>query len=149
MRINETRKVAKLIEGLDGGTSDYSELTNKPSINNVTLSGNKTTAELGINEGTTDYADLSNKPSINGKTLSGEMSTSTLGLLGTEDLMVVLSEDANDAIEAGGTITDVSDVAALNAVKGKYDDGEQLPIYVLAKDSSRWHTTLLHYILLW
>lgn len=33
-----------------GGTSDYSDLTNKPTINNVTLSGNKTTADLGISE---------------------------------------------------------------------------------------------------
>ena len=31
-----------------GGTSDYSQLTNKPSINGVTLSGNKTSADLGI-----------------------------------------------------------------------------------------------------
>ena len=31
-----------------GGTSDYTYLTNKPSINNVTLSGNKTTSDLGL-----------------------------------------------------------------------------------------------------
>ena len=31
-----------------GGTSDYTDLTNKPSINNVTLSGNKTTSDLGL-----------------------------------------------------------------------------------------------------
>ena len=31
-----------------GGTSDYDDLTDKPSINNVTLSGNKTAAELGL-----------------------------------------------------------------------------------------------------
>lgn len=31
-----------------GGTSDYSDLSNKPSINNVELSGNKTSADLGI-----------------------------------------------------------------------------------------------------
>lgn len=31
-----------------GGTSDYSQLTNKPSVNGVTLSGNKTSADLGI-----------------------------------------------------------------------------------------------------
>lgn len=31
-----------------GGTSDYSDLSNKPSINGVTLSGNKTTSDLGI-----------------------------------------------------------------------------------------------------
>jgi hypothetical protein len=31
-----------------GGTSDYSQLTNKPQINGVTLSGNKTSQDLGI-----------------------------------------------------------------------------------------------------
>ena len=32
----------------DGGVTDYTELTNKPSINNTTLSGNKTSYDLGI-----------------------------------------------------------------------------------------------------
>ena len=31
-----------------GGTTDYTQLSNKPQINNVELSGNKTLAELGI-----------------------------------------------------------------------------------------------------
>lgn len=31
-----------------GGTSDYTNLTNKPSINSVTLSGNKTSSDLGM-----------------------------------------------------------------------------------------------------
>ena len=30
-----------------GGTSDYTELTNKPEINGNTLSGNKTGSQLG------------------------------------------------------------------------------------------------------
>ena len=36
-----------LIEG-GGGVSDYTELENKPSINNVTLVGNKSLSDLGI-----------------------------------------------------------------------------------------------------
>ena len=35
-------------KGGGGGTSDYSDLTNKPQINNVTLSGNKSLSDLGI-----------------------------------------------------------------------------------------------------
>ena len=35
--------------GTGGGTTDYEELDNKPSINGVELSGNKTLKELGIN----------------------------------------------------------------------------------------------------
>lgn len=44
-------QVYKLSEGGSGGggTSNYNDLTNKPSINGVTLSGNKTTSDLGIN----------------------------------------------------------------------------------------------------
>lgn len=34
--------------GSGGGTTDYSELQNKPSINNVVLEGNKTSEELGL-----------------------------------------------------------------------------------------------------
>lgn len=32
----------------EGGTKDYDELTNKPQINSVTLSGNKSLSDLGI-----------------------------------------------------------------------------------------------------
>lgn len=46
--------------GGGGGTSDYEELENKPSINGVTLSGNKTTSDLNMS-----YNDLLNKPYIN------------------------------------------------------------------------------------
>jgi hypothetical protein len=45
--------------GGGGGTSDYEDLDNKPSINSVTLSGNKTTADLNIS-----YNDLDDKPTI-------------------------------------------------------------------------------------
>ena len=46
--------------GGGGGTSNYNDLENKPSINNVELSGNKTTEDLNIS-----YNDLLNKPYIN------------------------------------------------------------------------------------
>lgn len=36
------------LSGGGGGTTDYTELENKPQINSVTLSGNKTTSDLGI-----------------------------------------------------------------------------------------------------
>ena len=45
----------------EGGTSDYNELDNKPSINNVTLQGNKTTEDLGLFSGKLQdiaYSDL-------------------------------------------------------------------------------------------
>ena len=45
----------------EGGTSDYNELDNKPSINNITLQGNKTTEDLGLFSGNLqdiNYSDL-------------------------------------------------------------------------------------------
>jgi len=48
--------------GGSGGTSDYTNLSNKPKINNVELSGNKTTSDLGLFSG--NYNDLTNKPTI-------------------------------------------------------------------------------------
>ena len=39
--------------GGSGGTTNYNDLTNKPQINGVTLSGNKTSADLGISAETT------------------------------------------------------------------------------------------------
>lgn len=48
--------------GGGGGTGDYDDLDNKPSINGTTLSGNKTTEDLGLFSG--DYDDLSNKPAL-------------------------------------------------------------------------------------
>lgn len=51
MRINETRAVANMVEDLEskaGGTTNYEDLQNKPSINGVSLSGNKTSSDLGL-----------------------------------------------------------------------------------------------------
>ena len=47
----ETGKFTKF-EGGSGGTSDYNNLSNRPQINSVTLSGNKSLADLGITDTT-------------------------------------------------------------------------------------------------
>jgi hypothetical protein len=48
--LHEALAAAKLVGGSGGGsgTSDYTQLTNKPSINGTILIGNKTLADLGI-----------------------------------------------------------------------------------------------------
>lgn len=43
--------------GGGGGTGDYQDLINKPKINNVILSGNKTTAQLGLPTKTSDLTN--------------------------------------------------------------------------------------------
>lgn len=52
------------ISGGSGGTSDYTDLIHKPSINSVVLTGNKTAADLGFATVATtgDYDDLTDKP---------------------------------------------------------------------------------------
>lgn len=52
--------LAKAIAGTSG-TTDYSSLENKPKINNVTLSGNKTSEALGIPDGQYIYDQLDTK----------------------------------------------------------------------------------------
>lgn len=56
--------------GGSGGTSDYSELENKPSIEGVTLSGNKTASDLGLDKASeltaAQYAALSEPEKMNG-----------------------------------------------------------------------------------
>lgn len=47
---------------------NYSDLTNKPKINNIELVGNKTTQELGLSTFSGDYNDLVNAPTIPTKT---------------------------------------------------------------------------------
>ena len=50
--------------GGSGGTTDYTELSNKPKINNVTLTGNETTSDLDLVDGSTIYVDDNDKMAI-------------------------------------------------------------------------------------
>lgn len=46
--VSEKWVLAEVTIGGGGGTSDYTDLTNKPSINSITLSDNKSLSDLGI-----------------------------------------------------------------------------------------------------
>ena len=97
--------------GGGSGTDDYDQLNNRPQINSNTLTGNKTSSDLGLQDalvsgtniktinnqsilgsgnitisgggggGTDDYTALNNLPQINGHTLVGNMSTSDIGIV--------------------------------------------------------------------
>lgn len=61
----ETKKaLASDFGGGGGGTSDYTDLTNKPSINSVTLTGDKTSGDLNL-VGTGDIATTIDSTSTN------------------------------------------------------------------------------------
>lgn len=68
--------------GGSGRNADYTALTNKPSINGVTLSGNKTGAELGLN----DYTGLNNLPTLNGVTITGDKTSADFNVVSTSSV---------------------------------------------------------------
>ena len=96
--------------GGGSGTSNYNDLENKPKINNVTLSGNKTNQQLGIPTGT--YNELTGKPSINNVELTGNRTTADLGLF---------SGDYNDLTNKptifDGDYTDLGEKPSINNVE--------------------------------
>jgi len=94
------------VTGGSGGTSDYTDLTNKPQIGGVTLSGNKTAGDLGLlsnnfgsenadkflavnTDGSLKYA---NAPDV--ATLTGRVET--------------LEEQIDDTVQSGG-LEDIDD----------------------------------------
>ena len=52
-------ELKEVIEGGGGGgTSDYTDLENKPKINNAELSGNKSSSDLGLQDTISDLAAI-------------------------------------------------------------------------------------------
>lgn len=118
--------------GGSGGTSDYTDLTNKPQINGVTLSGNKTTSQLGINipvvptnvsAFTNDVGYTTNTGTIT----SVKMNGSTISSSGEADLGTVITQhqdisgklDTSKVKNANSTTAgDVYDVRYINSLIG-------------------------------
>ena len=48
----------------ENGTDDYNKLSNKPRINDTTLTGNKRTSDLNLVDGTSIYVDSNEKLAI-------------------------------------------------------------------------------------
>ena len=74
-----------------GGASSYNDLTDKPSVNGVELTGAKTTADLKISyndltnkPSAASYKDLANKPKINNVELKDGTQNNTLEELGIQ-----------------------------------------------------------------
>lgn len=72
------------IEVGGGGTSDYTQLTNKPQINSVELTGNKSLSDIGA-QPAGDYALKSEIPNVSGLATKEEVTT---GLSGKQDTLV-------------------------------------------------------------
>lgn len=123
-----------------GGTSDYPDLTNKPQINGVTLTGNKTTSDLLISlNGLTDTAITSPSdgqlltvvmvggvPQFQNKDLDRSFvrygGAKTFAQL-TSSLLVAANEDKFFLCTDGGTLTS----ADLPYWTSTFNDGDVIP----------------------
>ena len=85
------------------GTSDYSSLTNKPSINSVTLSGNKTSSDLGLQPALATQTVYSAKGSA---TKVPQITTNNLGQVTSITEVTISQPTVNNAtltIQKNGT----------------------------------------------
>ena len=122
------------------GTSDYSTLSNKPSINSVTLTGNKTSADLGIlsdvTQGSNITIDKTNPAnpviSATGQVNADWNSTSGLSeILNKPTLGTMAAENANDYTPTSGLAT--------VATSGSYNDLSNKPTIPAAQVNSDWN----------
>ena len=94
---------AQVSDGEGGGTSDYSDLTNKPQIAGVTLSGNKSLADLGADP--TSIIDDTAGDGDTGKVWSADKSADTASsLLSDLNHGNARTEYVEDAVIAGKKI---------------------------------------------
>lgn len=83
--------------GSTGGTTNYLELANKPKINNVELTGNKTLEDLGIN--VPDLENYYTKDTVN-EALNKKQNTLTAG-----ENITISEDNVISASVSGGTDT--------------------------------------------
>ena len=113
------------LSGGSGGTSDYTDLTNKPSINGHTLSGNQTGADLGLANSSdiptvdqTYSATSSNAQSGKAVAEVVEQIYADNGVLGAKNLLpngatsqtihgITFTVNADGSVTANGTITEI------------------------------------------
>ena len=103
-----------------GGTTNYNDLINKPSINSVTLQGNKTASQLGFANVATSgsYDDLTNKPSIPAAQVNSDW----------------------NAVSGVAEILNKPTLAAV-ATSGAYSDLTGTPTIPAAQVNSDWNAT--------
>lgn len=114
--------------GGSGGTSDYEDLSNKPSINNVTLDGNKSLAELGIEDEIitltqAQYDALDPGPNPT-KTyfISDAQAGPTLGSAASKNYTDRLTPDSTDLPEARAVYNAISQtISGIFTPKGNID----------------------------
>ena len=98
-------KVAQVGGGGGGGTDSYSDLTNKPKINSVTLSGNKSSSDLGLQDALESGTNIK---TINNTSLLGSGNISVQPATTVETLTTTSVELASNTIYNGGELASVT-----------------------------------------
>lgn len=126
--------VAKSISGGGGGsgTSNYNELSNKPQINEVTLSGNKTAANLGLQATITgDVTISSDNVDDTGATNLFVSSSEKSEWSGKQDALTfdsAPSEGSNNPVTSGGVYTALSGKQATLTFDNSPTSGSSNPV---------------------
>ena len=126
--------VSKSINGGGGGsgTSNYNDLSNKPSINSVTLTGNKTASALGLQPEITGDVKISSDnvddtDATNLFVTSGEKSTWS----GKQDALTfddAPTENSNNPVKSGGIYTALSGKQATLTFDDSPTSGSSNPV---------------------
>jgi hypothetical protein len=89
------------IEGGGGGTTDYTDLENKPQINGVTVVGNKSSAELKLPYAETSYIELASgrREYISPTVPTGEIPIGSIGVGFDEGLYTYKDGERTSAID--------------------------------------------------
>lgn len=127
------------------GSNNYNDLVNKPSINNVELSGNKTGNQLGLVSDTDlatvattgNYNDLLHKPTIPAAQVNSDWNaiSGVARILNKPTIPTKTSDLTNDS-----GFVESSDLATV-ATTGDYDDLTNKPTIPSAQVNSDWDST--------
>ena len=99
------------------GTTDYNDLSNKPTINNVELSGNKTSSDLGLQSALTTEQLSAVNSGVTAETVA-QVGTNTTNILSEQAKTTGMSEGGSNYITVGGIRVYVSATAPTGARTG-------------------------------
>ena len=121
-------------DGQSGGVSDYTELSNKPKINNVELVGNKTTSDLGI-----VIPDISTKQDK--ITTTNKLSSDLVDDTDKTNKFVTASDKTTwngkqDALVSGTNIKTINNTSLLGDGNITINEGLNAKVYYIDKNAT-------------
>lgn len=137
--------------GGGGGTTDYEDLTNKPSINNVPLVGNKTLSELGYEDEIITLTQAQYDAMEQAGTLdptktyfiSDAQSGPVLGSAASKNYTDLVRPDNHNLVESNAVYNAInSALSSIYTARGEITVAELVPtLLVEANVGSVWETT--------